>query len=498
MAGSRQIFFSYGSWTTSATDCTLTGVHDVSMDERTFRCQFDVAIHGGNSLQLQTAYETMTGQLNQRHLPFYMSVGGTRHYDFVDGADGTVASGIQEGAEFIKADWKLLEEHRTEKSRAYQITITVTRAAKQTGKIGVYDQSIRLTTAPTGKRRLYFRAQFTPGPINGETGTAEDRYADATYGFVALATAITTALTGTWEQASSITKSYDEDSRTLTASTTYTELIFDQDGENRNSATLIGANYDIRLDRKSAFGIPGKNIPKGLSAATVSFSCGVDIAGGRDLKEVIETDIIPYVSFTVSKKLLQTGVTPKLLKHTLKADYVNNRVAGTLFYLVEETTILEMSKRASTQYRRGITLIPVLDGKEFTRDMHTGPGRQTLNVVLGARVLGRSAAFTVKQLEKSEVIAANKAGYIFMGYGTTYSPSTEYFWVSGEEIETTIQTTTLRFEKATIRPPRNIASPLATQQRQVINVGNSSFEDGDGAALKRAQDAIKNQLSGGF
>ena len=501
MSGTRQIVFHYGTWNTQATYVSLTGLHDVDIDERTARFTFDVVINGGNSGQLQTAYDTMMAQLNQRHQRFRMSVGGTDHFDFIDGADGVVAAGAQEGAEFIKSDVELLGEHRTIQSRAYRITVTITRSPTQAGKVGVYHQKISLSTDDVGKRMLSFRAQFTPGPVNGEVGTAEQRYADDTYGFAALRTAITTALTGEWEQVGSLFKSYDEDARTLTAGARYTELLFDQSDLGRNDDDLIGAKYDIQVDYRPGYSIPGAPFVRPLTAVTVSWSSGVDVSRGMDLKDAINNLVVPYVSNTVAKKLLSTSITPKLLKHTLKADYVTNRVAGNLFFLVEETQVLELSKRVATNYRRGITLVPVLDGTEFTRDMHTGPGKQTLTVILGTRVLGATAAPTLSIMEAEETKDANRAGYVFVGYQAAHSPSTESYRAEGAavEITTTVQTTTLMFEKATIRPASVTGNGKGTQQRQnPNNFGNSQGESGANAALTRAQSYIENALAGGF
>ena len=495
MAGSRQVVITYGTFDTNDSGFSLTGVHTWDMDERTFRIVFDVVLHQADAFNLQSQEGSMIAQLNERHKTLTVAVGATTYYVFKDGVDGAL-SGIEEGAEFIKATWQTLPEHRTEKSRAYRIEIVVTRAAKQPGKIGVYDQRINVSTLPSGQRRLHFRAQFTPGPNTAAVRTALESYEDATYGFDALVSAIQTTLTGTWERVGSINQSYDEDHRTLTASATYMELLFDQSAEGRNDADLINVRYDIQVDRPPGYTIPGKSIPKPLSAITINFSAQVDVARGKDLKAAIDELVVPYVTSTVAKKLTTTGTTPKLMKHNLKADYVGNRIAGTLFYLAEETTIIELSKRVVTSYKRGITLVPVLDGKEFTRDIHTGPGQETLHVVLGARVLGRSASYAMGILEKEEVRAQNRKGYMFLGYSTAYSPTEEHFFTSGQSIETTVQTTTLMFERANIRPPRNISGPGATQQRQQRNLGRSFFEVGDSAALERAQKSIEHQLGG--
>ena len=199
MSGARTVILSYGSFSTDDTGFSLNGVHDISQDERTFRCSFDVVVVGSTAAQCRTYVGGMIDALNERHQDFTVSVGGEDFYKFVDGVDGAPAAD-EEGAEFIQASWELLGTHRTTKTRAYRINVNVTRSAQQPGKLGVLDQSITLITRPQGQRQLSFSAKFTPGPTNAANGTAQDRHDDGTYGFDALVSALTTALTGDWER----------------------------------------------------------------------------------------------------------------------------------------------------------------------------------------------------------------------------------------------------------------------------------------------------------
>jgi len=448
---SRLVVMSYGSWDSNDTGFHLDGVHEISMDERTFRLSFDVVVTGASAGACETLAATMVDQLNQRHLDTKVVINGTKWYHFVDGADGAVSSD-EEGAEFIMASHQLLGTHRTDRSRAYRVSIEVTRGAKQTGKLGVYEQDIRLRTAPNGLRSLSFKAQFTPGTSSATQGTAEQRFADGTYGFEALVTAITTALTGEWEQASTLTKHYEEDSRTLTASTSYHELIFDQSSGLRNNTSLFNVRYGIKVDNKAAFGIPGHTNVQPLTPVTVTFSCAV-VTTTTDLDTVINSVIIPHIKSNVGF-VLQSGPGGSgplvLLANGLKADPVSNRIAGECLFLVEETKLLEVSKRTSDNYTKGDNYIPVLDGTEFTRDKHTGPGKWVRRVAHGLRTIGVNAS-ALEELSRQEIIRQAKDGFVFRGYGEQISPTVEVFREHSSQITTTVAAQELIFTKANVR-----------------------------------------------
>ena len=451
MSGARELVITYGTFDSNDTGSGyawyLTGVPSLSEDERTLSYAFDVVIRGTTAANVKTGVAAAITAWNERHQTFNVAMDGNNLLRFVDGT-GTVLSG-EEGAEFIQASWRLLGSHYTKTSRAYRVSVKVTRSADQTGKPGLLSQSIRVTTAPNGLRELRYSATFTPGPDSTETGTALERYEDATYGFDARVAAIQAVLTGVWELQSPSTISYDEDARTLRATAAYQELIFAQSATATNDAELVNARYDIRVERKAGFSIPGGAPARPLSSCTVTFSSAV-VTTQTDLNSVIQSKVIPYVTQTVALRL---GVaSPILLQHGLKADPVNNRIAGTLLYLVNEGNVLEVSKRVMQDGNTGDSYIPVLDGKKWTRDKHTGPGTLSKRVVFAARVIGTLPGQVLDDLETTEIAEAESGGFQLVGWSVAGSPSVEAFPVgNGGQIITTVETRVLQFVYAEIR-----------------------------------------------
>lgn len=446
-ADTRERIITYGGWSTSDTSVQLHGVDSIDFDERGYRIAFDVVIRAATPAALTVLENTMLSVLEDRHLDLtvYAKTGNVRK--FVDGT-GTVELG-EEGAEFIKAIATTLGTHRTGTSSAWRIVVEVTRAANQAGKPGILSQGVRTSELPNGIRRLHFKATFTPGPSNSETGDAEDRFADGTYGFQALVDGVTGTLTGDWERQGNLTKTYDEDARTLTASATYLELIFAQSATATDDPELVGANYDVVVNRGSAFSIPGQTGVAPLTAVTVLFSSAV-VKTQLDLADLIDSKILPYCKAAVVAKL--NVYDPLEMNHTLRADPVDNTISGQVFYLAKASTVLELSKRVGDLAKNGDNLIPVLDGtNKWKRDLWTGPGFWIRRVTLSARVLGLNVISTLDAIENAEITAMRSAGFHFLGWAVAGSPSVERFEDAGDSITTTVETRTLEFERADIR-----------------------------------------------
>lgn len=469
MAVTRLRSLTYGGFATSDAGVNLHGVDSIEFDERSFRITIDVVLRRSTTDLLTALEQTIRGEVEKRHQDLYVAIaGGNNVWHFVDGT-GTVNAG-EEGAEFIKGEMTSLGTHRTAKSSAWRLTFSVTRSANQTGKPGVLSQRVAVSTLPNNIRRLSYSATFTPGPTSSETGDAEARYADATYGFEALVAAIQTSLGGTWERQGNILLVRDEDSRTLTARATYLELIFAQSSEATDDPELVGANYDVVVNRASAFSIPGVTGVAPLTAVTVLFSSAV-IKSQTDLATLIDTKVLPYCKSAVVARLNVSS--PIEMAHTLRADPVDNTISGNVFYLAEASSVLEVSKRVGDLARNGDRLIPVLDGKKWTRDLHTGPGFWVRRVTLGARVLGLNVISTLDAIETAEVAEAKAAGFHFLGWAVNGSPSVERFEDAGEEILTTVETRTLEFERADIRQ-----STTGIGDSQAPDVGRPAAEGG--------------------
>lgn len=472
----RTTVISYGTFDSNDSGVYLHKAHEIDMDERTFKCVYEVVIVGGNSTAVESVVSSMEAALNERHQRFKIVVDGATLYDFHDGVDASVAG--SEAAEFIVAEWELVGSHRSSRSRCYRITVTVTRNAVQPGKLGVYEQAISVRTNTTGQRTMRFQAQFTPYTSGGTNETALERYADGTYGFEALASAIQATLGGTWERASPITQQYEEDRRTLSASATYVELIYDQAQGVRDSPNLFGATYDITVDRPSTFGYPGEESARPLTGVAVRFSSAVD--KDADLTTEIANVILPYIEDTVSSELSLVDP-PIMLKHTLKANPDRSRVGGVVLFLAKEGgSLIEISKSTSDTASTGDRLIPVLDGNKWTRDKHTGPGKWLRVVTIRARVNGTNVEAALQQAEARARAQAEASGqFHFIRWEVNESPVTEIgTLIGGGRFVTTASTRRLIFERGDIRSEasRRLSGGLSSRVGGGAGVAPGEFD----------------------
>lgn len=475
-ADSREITISYGSLNVGAGTYQLHGIHTFDLDEESFRCSFDVVVTGDTVDDVQGAENTLRTYVRVQNADFKIVYTSTNIVAFTDGAAASPTSGaVFEEAQSITASYELLGTHRTYLTRAYRITVSVVRSAQRSGKEGVRTQSIRTTTLPNGLRTMSYLAEYTPGYSAATSGTAEERYEDGTVGFAARVAAIQTALTGTWEQSTPLRTTYDEDKRTYVASAAYRELIFAQSATATNDTELFGASYDVVVNRSQAFGIPGSTNVQPFTACTVVFSSAV-VTTQTDISSVIDAKILPYCKATVSRKL-RLSAEPITMRHTLRADPIDNRVSGTVDYLVIENTILEVSKRIADIARNGDTYVPVLDGTRWTRDKHTGPGAWTRRVVIATRVEGLNAGAALDEIEATERSEAESSGFKFTGWSVQSSPSVEVFKEDGETITTTVQTRVLEFERADARSKIGAGDSQPPSENSGAGGAGSGFEE---------------------
>ncbi|HBP19993.1 MAG TPA: hypothetical protein DEA08_19675 [Planctomycetes bacterium] len=471
---SQRIEISYGtSFTTSGSTwgdslrAGLIGGYTINEDQDAFSVSFRLAVEGDDESDVKTRHDTLVSYLsaeNQRIIVQHGSVGGVSpqrtHYYTPILADVDTGAGIK-CAQFTRAEWDLIPEAMTLRTRIYRITLTATKPAIQTGKIGKRSQSIRLTVGADNLKELEVVIDFTP---DADGSTAREVFADATNGFAARVTAIKTALSvGETDNAPILTEE-DEDSRTLTARAVYREVPFPQsaspDGsDSLDESTLVDPTYSVRAIRRAGSGasLPGLENARPPADFVVSFSAGVKYEGSQlDLDSVIVDTVLPYVESTLASRL-QKDADAAVMGHTLTVqDLPRPRVSGEVLFLVAEGGLLGAQVIEVEQRRRGVAYQPVLNGDELAVDEHIGPGLHLAQVTVVTEELGQRTRGLERALRTIRA-SYKKKGFVELGDDSRVESSVRNF-VSPYDALARFTTTTgqavVYFRKVNIRSSR--------------------------------------------
>lgn len=476
MTAARTTVITYNGWATDGTGVRLHGVHTLQEDAESLAVVFQVVLqHASSEATLDTYVAAMEAALVAENKRLTIANNATTEYDITGDLDALPISGVT-AAQFVRADWRRISTHRTGLSRAYEITIVATKPANQAGKTGKRSQSFRVRTTVGGWRAVTVAIEFTPGASDGKT--AAELYADATHGFAKRVSDylgsvdVTLDADDDWELVGEVDYQEDEDGRGAVAQATYRELLFpDSDGgDGQNDARLAEVSYSARVTRR-----PGRRSPlaptvRPYADLVVSFSCVVKHATpglSTNLAAAIDDVILPYVQSTVATRLTLSGGIV-LQGHSLQAEPTGNRVSGQVLFAVREGTLLEAAVRYTEQRRFGFRLVPVLNGDEFARDKHVGPGQHTVQVAIGVREEG-STAPSLEPLAASVIQTWTSAGFEHLGYDYDYEPVEEVLTSPEEEgtITTTVALRVLFFERAKIvgGPGASTALPGGTRVR---------------------------------
>ena len=441
MTVTRTSRIEYGGWASNDTGWQLHGVHLVDEDQDALSVEATAVVTAATEAALLTRVNAFLAEINTENQAVLVVMGGQTFTD-LDPASGTWE------AQSTRAEVDLIGSHRTAKSRAYRVTLSVAKNAAQTGKTGKRSQSYSISQSPSGVRTVSASVTFTPSE---GIGSALDVFNHATHGFTKTATDFLAALdnTVTWEAIRKPSYRQEADARDLTGSATYREVIFAQSKDATNDVRLVGADYDVVVNRESAFGAPGQTSVGALTSVTVLFRSGVDKAQSTDLSAVIDDVVLPYVKDTVSQ-VLRLEDDPVTINHTLRADPVGNSISGQVYFLVAEYQTLELSIRYADVGSVGDALVPVLNGTRWTRDLHEGPGSWTRRLVIGARVVGTDLS-QLDQIEQQERERIEGNGFHFTGWSESTSPTVEVFQEGDGALTTTVQLRSLEFQRADLR-----------------------------------------------
>lgn len=351
----------------AATNYQLHDVHVLEKSYERITVTFDVLVRDTTTANMKTLAAALEAAYRTPDSNLTVNLGGE---DFFAGTQ--VANTIMNAQPSIE----LLREARSNKSRLYRCSVTGMLSADLAGKNSRRTSRFDLQTDDVGIRTVTFTASYTASPSAGAGA-----YEQATNYFEPWAISVRdTLLGGVWDElvARSITRDDDND-KTATATVTYREVIFAQSSDGTNDTTIVDPHYDFVTHRTAMPQYPG-----GASepvAVTVAFNLGVRKSVTQDLKAVVQNKVKPYLRGLVATQT-DAPSAPVAVEESITTDPINNRVRGAITYVCLSTSLVRMSLRRKEHLYTGKGLVPVLDGKPFSRDLHPGPGARILELTL--------------------------------------------------------------------------------------------------------------------
>ena len=354
----------------------LSGPHVFTREYSTLSLSFDVVIQAATptalealSVALETAYRTKNADL-------LVVIGGTTFVEL----SHSLSTGFNS-----RAESEATETHRTNLSRSYQCTVALELPADEAGKDFRDEASNVVETDESGIRTVSITATYTAG--GGKTAREN---IEAPTGFPALLAAILAELEGTSEDNSDAGRvTVDDENKRGQVEATYRELFFDQSTGLRDDPELAGITYDLAIRRNAERHLAGSNAAP-LTIATALFSSPVRVGQTQDLKLLVVFKILPYLTTLVKAQL--DGIAEYIPgSEEWGVNPVKNTIEGAVSYSIAETTLLAATLRTRESETTGTTLIPIADGKKFTKVRHKGPATRFREVTVFTRENGAVA-----------------------------------------------------------------------------------------------------------
>lgn len=364
MAGApRKLKITYGSYTVggSSQDAILDGYHTldktVDKDGRGLMVVSFAAILTASS---DSAFATKVAA-------FELAFSTPRQLLKIENSSTTLlsldpTSGTNTG--FNAAPSFRKDEHvaNTVRTRRYLVTVSVELPSQISGNNGRRGSSVEISHGPQDRLLVTFRGEYTAAGSN--TARAQYNAQAATY-----FAAFLLGLTGTFEKVSEITNE-DDANKTLTYTTVYQEILFDQSSGGRDDSTII--DHTIRV--ASSLDSPGDwgSETRRLTDVVVQYTAFV-IKTTTTLTSVWESLKEYVISYAEG---LVGGEAVALEGEAVDTDPSVNRIAATirLKCAVDTSNLLEAVVQQSLSDRGGKAIIPVHDGTPFGAYVHDGPG----------------------------------------------------------------------------------------------------------------------------
>lgn len=398
VAPTRLNSFTYGgNKVGESTAFQITDIHTFEKTYETLSVEFDIVTIAATATALNTAVAAFETAWRKPNQTFKITIDSIDFLDLSHAANTGFNS---------RTSIQLIPTHRSKLSRAYTVRVDVGFPADLAGQEGRQDSTVSTSIDGSGNRFLSVSARYTA--VAGDAALAKALAEFATY-VGTIQTLVAAA--STWQATEREEVTFDDQNKVATITGNFRT----QDNINESA---IGADdpqfeveaYEIITERPSERAMAGSNaLP--LTRATVSFSVAVKASVTKDLKTVFAEKIRPYLKTLLTTKADATGVTQPITSFEApRYDAWNNRITGSISYLIPASSMVSANQRITEQEFIGNSLVPVLSKDRFEKDLHTGPAQRVRTVIIRTVELNKGGG--IKKFIAAAKKKAEADGYL--------------------------------------------------------------------------------------
>jgi len=301
-------------------------------------------------------------------------------------------------------------EHRTDRSGEFRLVVEFGLPADEVGKGFRAAAEVEIEVDDLGLKTARITANYTAGASTSAS-------ANAAAGFPAFVAAILAAAGGGYDTTLAAITSRDDEDKIATIATERRELAFNQSAGLLDDTRLFGVEYTISTERIPTLAPVGSG---GEAPVTVE----IIFAGGlprlspadQDPVNTVENVVLPYIDQLV------VTITPSYASGTVvrTGDKISivpggpsgRRASGVVRYQLFGSAVVAAFKEVEDDETPGATYVPVLDGSQFGRDLHTGPATFVRRVFISTReTVAAGVSAVIDSLAGSAELDASAAGY---------------------------------------------------------------------------------------
>lgn len=460
MPPARLISCTYAGLTVPSTGYLVTGVHGLEGSYDRLAFDLDVVVYADDAATLATRAAALKEAFRKPDQDLSVTIGGA-----------TFTSGSQSGSTLLnsRSRWRLLPTFRTKLSQGFRVEAEGELPADLTGRAGRRTSSVRVITEPEEWLRVELEATWTALPAQP---SAE---AQARAQWVPWSDAIKTALGGAWQASSEVSFERDDQDKVCTGRAGYRQQVIDEGASGADHASYRVTSYLVSTDRTYTRAWTGSKA-QAPWPATVTFEVSVKKSVTTDLKAVWAGSVRAYLGQLLLRGDLAGGE-PKHVGESVRFDVWNNRIAGSVTYLVLMSPVLEAVRSTTYAVFHGKSLVPILGQDQDEKEEHTGPRVTKWSVTM--RTVERAGSNMIDDVMVPQAVSeAEGEGYVLIDHVEHDEPTT-YLLQGGDSFDVVERARVYNFQwKSKGRPTTGGRS----SGRRVVTGGNTSYPGASGGS----------------
>jgi len=299
-----------------------------------------------------------------------------------------------------------LDTHRSNRSRAFRVRISVMLPADLSGMSYRQDSTWDVEVDSSGVRTITVEARYT-------AGGSDSAYTVATTNFGTYVASLETIVdnSATWDTTDRVRYRLDDQNKVCTAVAVSRELIHAQSGSGTDDASVDGITYLVRVIRD----VQPSHVNTGalpFVTVVVDFQSPVRSGQTTDLDSYVTGTVEPYLKTLVETETDAPGAV-NLQGFEYRLQPIENTISGTATYSCQSRGLVRSSLQIDEFRNYGRNLSPIVDGGEgFTCDLHPGPQLWVRTITAQTVEVGSNATVASSRPYRDAIASAEREGYL--------------------------------------------------------------------------------------